>query len=92
MAEKKTDFEGAPVSEKKAKPAKKKDAEASPASDKKEKAAGKAAKEAEVPVPEVIAAPKPQTKSTKIPKLASKNKSRLPRRQKKAQQKLARGK
>jgi hypothetical protein len=30
---------------------------------------------------------KPSTKSVKIPKLAPKNKSRLPRRQKKAQQK-----
>ena len=32
---------------------------------------------------------RPQTKSAKVPKLASKNKSRLPRRQKKAQQKSA---
>ena len=32
-------------------------------------------------------AAKPQTKSTKIPKLQKKDKSRLPRRQKKAQQK-----
>jgi hypothetical protein len=31
----------------------------------------------------------PQTKSTKQPKLQKKNKSRLPRRQKKAQQKVA---
>jgi len=31
----------------------------------------------------------PQTKSTKIPKLQKKHKSRLPRRQKKAQQKVA---
>ena len=30
---------------------------------------------------------KPQTKSTKVPKLQKKDKSRLPRRQKKAQQK-----
>jgi hypothetical protein len=48
--------------------------------------AGKAA-----PV-EVVAEPapaKPQTKSTKTPKLAKKNKSRLPRRQKKALQKAA---
>ena len=35
------------------------------------------------------AAPPPQTKSTKQPKLQKKNKSRLPRRQKKAQQKVA---
>jgi hypothetical protein len=34
-------------------------------------------------------APKPNTKSVKIPKLAPKNKSRLPRRQKKARQKAA---
>jgi hypothetical protein len=32
---------------------------------------------------------KPQTKSTKVPKLQKKDKSRLPRRQKKAQQKVA---
>ena len=32
---------------------------------------------------------KPQTKSTKIPKLQKKDKSRLPRRQKKARQKAA---
>jgi hypothetical protein len=32
---------------------------------------------------------KPQTKSTKVPKLEKKNKSRLPRRQKKALQKAA---
>jgi hypothetical protein len=37
------------------------------------------------PAPETIAAP--QTKSTKQPKLQKKNKSRLPRRQKKAHQK-----
>jgi len=35
------------------------------------------------------AAPKPSTKSMKIPKLLPKNKSRLPRKQKKAQQKAA---
>jgi hypothetical protein len=34
-------------------------------------------------------AAKPSTKSEKIPKLAPKNKSRLPRRQKKAQHKAA---
>ena len=34
-------------------------------------------------------AAKPATKSVKIPKLAPKNKSRLPRRQKKARQKAA---
>jgi len=34
-------------------------------------------------------APKPRTLSTRIPKLAKKNKSRLPRRQKKALQKAA---
>jgi hypothetical protein len=41
--------------------------------------------------PAVVAEPvaKPQTKSTKIPKLQKKDKSRLPRRQKKAHQKVA---
>ena len=41
--------------------------------------------------PPVAAEPvaKPQTKSTKVPKLQKKDKSRLPRRQKKAQQKVA---
>jgi hypothetical protein len=34
-----------------------------------------------------VAEPKPATVSVKIPKLAPKNKSRLPRRQKKAQKK-----
>src|SRR4051812_5140987 len=34
-------------------------------------------------------APKPQTKSVKVPKLAKKDKSRLPRKEKKAQQKAA---
>jgi hypothetical protein len=60
----------------------------------KSKKAAKAAKEQEVPAAEPVAAPAPtpQTKSTKIPKLAPKNKSRLPRRQKKALQKAARGK
>ena len=49
-------------------------------------AAGKKAPLAGVAEP----APTPsQTKSTKIPKLQKKNKSRLPRRQKKAQQKVA---
>ena len=40
--------------------------------------------------PPVVAEPvaKPQTKSTKVPKLQKKNKSRLPRRQKKASQKV----
>jgi hypothetical protein len=46
-------------------------------------AAGKKAAPAEVAEPVA----KPQTKSTKIPKLQKKNNSRLPRRQKKAQQK-----
>jgi hypothetical protein len=41
--------------------------------------------------PAVVAEPvaKPQTVSTKVPKLQKKDKSRLPRRQKKAQQKAA---
>ena len=46
-------------------------------------APGKKAPLAEVAEP----AAKPQTKSTKVPKLQKKDKSRLPRRQKKAQQK-----
>jgi hypothetical protein len=40
-------------------------------------------------VPEAAAEPAPGMKSTKIPKLAKKNKSRLPRREKKARQKAA---
>jgi hypothetical protein len=40
-------------------------------------------------VPEVAGAAVPRAKSTKIPKFAKKNKSRLPRREKKAQQKAA---
>ena len=47
-------------------------------------APGKKAPLAEIAEP----AAKPQTKSTKIPKLQKKDKSRLPRRQKKAQQKV----
>jgi hypothetical protein len=52
----------------------------------KDKGAGETAvvPEAAPEVPPQIA---PSTKSTKIPKLAKKNKSRLPRRQKKAAQK-----
>jgi hypothetical protein len=46
-------------------------------------AAGKKAPPAEVAEP----AAKPQTKSTKVPKLQKKDRSRLPRRQKKANQK-----
>ena len=49
-------------------------------------AAGKIASLAGVAEP---APTPPQTKSTKIPKLQKKDKSRLPRRQKKAQQKAA---
>ena len=44
---------------------------------------------AEKAAPKEAAAPKPQTKSVKIPKLAPKNKSRLPRKQKKALQRAA---
>jgi hypothetical protein len=40
-----------------------------------------------VSVPEAASEPALRMKSTKIPKLAKKNKSRLPRREKKAQQK-----
>ena len=53
------------------------------------KKADKAAGTAVISVPEAAGEPAPRTKSTKIPKLAKKNKSRLPRRQKKAQQKAA---
>jgi len=54
------------------------------------KAKGEAAA-AVAPPPEVAqpVAPRPHTLSTKVPKLQKKNKSRLPRKQKKAQQKLA---
>jgi len=48
--------------------------------------AGKIASLAGVAAP---AATPPQTKSTKVPKLQKKNKSGLPRRQKKAQQKVS---
>jgi hypothetical protein len=41
------------------------------------------------PPPEAAAPPKPHTLSVKIPKLQKKDKSRLPRRQKKALQKAA---
>jgi hypothetical protein len=44
--------------------------------------------------PPVVAEPapaRPQTKSTRTPKLRKKDKSRLPRREKKAQQKAAAG-
>jgi hypothetical protein len=40
-------------------------------------------------VPEAAAEPSPRRKSTKIPRLPKKNKSRLPRREKKAQQEAA---
>jgi hypothetical protein len=68
---------------------KKKAAEGEPVSDVKaaDKKAGKKAV-----VPEAASEPAPQTKSTKVPKLAKKNKSRLPRREKKAKQKAARAK
>ena len=57
------------------------------------KAAGKVASAvgatAETPAEAPPPAPKPQTKSVKVPKLEKKNKSRLPRKVKKAQQKAA---
>ena len=46
--------------------------------------------EAPAPVEAPPAVAKPATKSVKIPKLAPKNKSRLPRREKKAQKKRGR--
>jgi len=72
---------------------KKKGAEGGAASSK--KAADKGAGKKAVPEPAAESAPQvapqvaPRTKSTKIPKLAKKNKSRLPRREKKARQKAA---
>jgi hypothetical protein len=63
------------------------------------KAADKAAKKkAEAPdvapavAPEAAGEPTPRMKSTKIPKLPDKHKSRLPRREKKARQKAAQAK
>jgi hypothetical protein len=50
------------------------------------KATDKAAKKKAAPL-EAAAEPAPHMKSTKIPKLAKKNKSRLPRREKKARRK-----
>jgi hypothetical protein len=47
------------------------------------------AAEKEGAVPEAAGEPAPRMKSTKIPRLQKKNKSRLPRREKKAQQKAA---
>jgi hypothetical protein len=44
------------------------------------------------PAAPVVETPKPTTKSSKIPKLAPKNKQRLPRKLKKLQQKLANAK
>ncbi len=59
-----------------------------------EKGAGKKAKakaEAEVQAeaPQAAVVPEPRAKAAKIPKLAKKNKQRLPRREKKARQKAA---
>ena len=59
-----------------------------------DKAAGKKAKakaevQAEAEAPQAAVVPAPPTKSAKIPKLAKKNKQRLPRREKKARQKAA---
>jgi hypothetical protein len=65
---------------------KKKAAESGSVSD--TKAADKAAGKKPV-VPEAAGEPAPRMKSTKIPKLSKKNKSRLPRREKKARQKAA---
>jgi hypothetical protein len=56
---------------------------------KKEKAEKKEPVAAEAVAEAAPVAAKPATKSVKIPKLAPKNKSRLPRRQKKARQKAA---
>jgi hypothetical protein len=53
------------------------------------KAKGSAAAKVAPPVEAVEPAPTPHTKSTKVPKFEKKNKSRLPRRQKKALQKAA---
>jgi hypothetical protein len=64
---------------------KKKAAEGAPVSDTKA-TDKKAGKKAAAPEAAVVTPPR---KSMKIPKLAKKNKARLPRRQKKAQQKAA---
>jgi hypothetical protein len=69
--------------EKKPKERKKKPIEADTTAKTVDAAQGKKAAPAEAAEPVA----KPQTKSTKVPKLQKKDKSRLPRRQKKAQQK-----
>jgi hypothetical protein len=53
------------------------------------KAAGKIAAAVEGAPVEAPPVEKPQTKSVKVPKFAKKNKQRLPRKEKKAQQKAA---
>jgi len=55
----------------------------------KKKTAADETAQSETPAVAAPVAPKPETKSVKIPKLAPKNKSRLPRRQKKALKKAA---
>ncbi len=66
---------------------KKKAAEGDSVSDKKK--ADKPAPKKAISVPEAASEPAPRRVSTKIPKLPKKNKSRLPRREKKARQKAA---
>ena len=57
----------------------------------KEKKKKKEDAEAPAAAPAPVAKPATPPQSVKIPKLAKKNKARLPRKQKKAQQKAARG-
>ena len=73
---------------------KKKAAEGGSVSDAKavDKVARKKAVVTEAAATQAAVEPTPRTKSTKIPKLAKKNKSRLPRREKKALQKAANAK
>jgi hypothetical protein len=99
---KKKEADGGPVSDVKAEDkaaakAGKKAAKADKTAEKADKAAAKGnkAEKADKPAekapaaPEPVSEPKPQTKSLKVPKLVKKNKSRLPRRQKKALKKAA---
>ncbi len=66
---------------------KKKAAEGAPVNGKKKP--DKTVEKPAATVPEAVTAAAPRMKSAKIPKLAKKNKSRLPRREKKAQQRAA---
>ena len=84
MAKPKEEADKTEVPEKKAAGSKKVAAEKKPAAEKKE-APAPAAVAVEAPAPEA----KPATKSVKVGKLLPKNKSRLPRKEKKAKQRAA---